>query len=320
MNNSRGLSLLSSTISSLSSSFSSHLVGGAINAQRSSLNIQQNNFTGNNASYGGAIYCLNCPNGNISYSLFTYNTAQYDGGAIYISNGKMKMDSNTLLFNSANNGGGIGGSTTDITMNNTIVNYNYAKSNGGGIHAYISYLYLSNITISHNVANSSGGGLNIDDNFSGQKLNVNTLEMVNNTARVDGGAIRMVRSSFAMSNLTCIGNNASTGTGGCLTMAPTYGYLNDSKIINNTAVRGGGLGANLQSSTLTSYVRVEIRGNKASNDGGGLYILGEALLEDLNITDNVAVNSAGGLFLSVASCILSFISISLSLFPSHPVI
>lgn len=187
---------------------------------------------------------------------------------------------------------------------------------GGGISAYgFISISLKGVTVSGNKATSKGGGISIGDTGSG--LNVQSSVIEGNIA-ANGGGIYSETYRFDILN-TEIRNNKATSEGGGLYSIEIFNNdsdntfnVIDSKFLDNTATNGGGIALSnsegqsfLGHSTFTS---VDISGNSASGNGGGIYCISKSKIQfnGIEFSNNTAKN--GGAVYSGGNNVLTFSS------------
>ena len=136
--------------------------GGSVYAVNSSLSIKHTKFENNIAGmFGGTVTSVNCFM-NIEYSKFqnhsVLNEVIGQGGVLYLLFNSTREISHTLLSNChANSGGAITANSTKIIMSNTSV-----------------------------IANTGSA----EDLIDGNTFKINNSKFINNSAPLDGGAIR----------------------------------------------------------------------------------------------------------------------------------
>ena len=133
-------------------------IGGAI-VNFGALNIVDSIFSGNTASYGGAIFTCPVATLNISDTVFSGNSAAASGGAIYNS-GEASISDSQFSGNSAYYGGAI--------YNSGEASISISGSQFSGNSAYY------------------GGAIN---NSGGASISISGSQFSGNSARRDGGAI-----------------------------------------------------------------------------------------------------------------------------------
>ena len=121
--------------------------GGAIGTQRfsGSISVNDSEFKGNEAEFGGgAIYVLGGTT-NISGSAFISNRGSGFGGAIEASGGQMTIENSTFHRNSSSNGGGISVSGGAVTMTHlTLLDNTSSYGEGAAIRQWNGSAVLRN--------------------------------------------------------------------------------------------------------------------------------------------------------------------------------
>ena len=195
-----------------------------------------------------------------------------NGGGIYISDGELIMDNVVIRENSARDHGGgiyVTGSRLEITGDSEI-SHNVAGDTAGGIYSNNSIVFFVDAEVSENETSSGGGGgLYFTSDSIGFTLSIMTSTFKKNTARLDGGGLRIsnafgniVRSSFT--------ENSADDGGGIKIYNSTLSIENTT-ISTNTARVGAGLSSLGSELTLT---HVTLAYNTATEHGGGLLING----------------------------------------------
>jgi autotransporter family porin len=263
------------------------------------------------ASNGGGI--SNEGTLTVTHCILKDNTAFYDGGGLYIDHSKVTVKDCIIRDNEAMNGGGIfvngegnpgifvnGEGGTDVTASLNLINSQVLcnKANyGGGIYNDAengdvkSILNLVDSQVFGNTAILDGGGIYNDgrNNFDATAiLTLTSSQIYGNTAANGGGIYNDGRyggaATVTIANSQIYGNKAiatsfpapciggggiyNNGQGGKATAT-----LTNSQIFGNTGYLGGGI-KNLDG-TLNVYFS-QITGNKAKQDGGGIYWAGTA--------------------------------------------
>ena len=165
----------------------------------------------------------------------------------------------------------------DVTIQNGTISGGNA-TNGGGVQIKNGSVVLESCSIVENSA-INGGGIYISGNSS---VEIIDCDISYNSASNAGGAIHMAT----------LNENSNT----CSLVRTT--------VTENTAVSGGGISmgaANFESLQSTSTIRVKtgtsISNNKASKDGGGVYLRGNGsrfVMEDGVIFGNESDAGSGG--------------------------
>ena len=220
------------------------------------------NFYGNN--YGGAIYTDDL-NSHASVTIenctFKGNYAQY-GGAIYMGAGVLNVTDSTFLNNSA---------------------YNY----GGAIACeYIGDIFISKSKFYNSKSIDDAGGCIYVK--SSNRLSVNEVDIVNSSSTF-GSAVTNLNTDVSLSQVNMANNNAKYDGGAVYHMYGSFSSVN-SIFTNNSASNGGALfidnstGVFVRSSTFTN--------NKASNTGGAIYSLLNKLNSPYGLYNRFSSNDA----------------------------
>ncbi len=175
---------------------------------------------------------------------------------------------------------------------------------GGGIYIYLAEATITDTTVYSNTA-PIGGGLYLNESDS--TLNGNRI--LNNTASGNGGGIYFQRSSARLNRNLLYHNGSSIGGGG-LYIGASSATLSGNRIYSNTATTGGGVQTSSSADVLDGNF---ITDNVAIQRGGGLYIerinttgLSPALTNNF-VSDNRVVQTAGegaGIYIFGSSPIL----------------
>jgi hypothetical protein len=180
----------------------------------------------------------------------TLNATIITGGSFFpgagINNalgGTLTLNNSTVSGNHAdpgsNRGGGIRNSGT-ATLNHSAVSGNSAQF-GGGIDNDGGVLTLINSTISGNTA-LIGGGISTTTNFNGN-VTLNNSTVSENTTINGGAGITVLAGTLTLNNSTVSGNTTNGQGGGINTQfaSQTVVTLNNSTVSGNSATSGGGI-------------------------------------------------------------------------------
>ncbi len=282
---------------------------------------------GNDADeWGGGLYLLEVDELVASATELTDNSAQHGGGAVLAEVELVELDGVTVDGNQATGdgdsawAGGIWAEFVDVVCTDTTVSGNRASSvvdngaagglllydatwtggtiedneaaYGAGLFAYNSGTAgapgLSGITVQDNTASAWGGGF-----YAQGDLDCEDSTVADNTAEAaGGGALQTSTGSTATldGGGTCVltGNEATHGGG--LLLYEDLGRIDavDLELSGNEASWGGGLytyGGDADG--------LVIDGNVGFTGGGGVYSIGEAVLEDSSVSANEAEYGAG---------------------------
>lgn len=211
------------------------------------------------------------------------------GGGIY-SAGKLLIEDSVIENNRAYQGAGIlvSGTASVLEMKNSTICSNIATTSasseenpaedglGGGIHADESSRMVinGNMKISDNAA-SNGGGVYLEEAAKIQLLGTETknIRITNNRAAVSGGGLYNKAGTVSGTQVIISNNESSLSGGGITSSGNSWFYLSDVKVVDNQAKTGGGIA--FEGGTVywseTSKGKSSLRGNTASEKGGGIY-------------------------------------------------
>ncbi len=217
------------------------------------------------------------------------NRALYGGGVSLASGGGLNLTEVTLLSNDATLGGGLHllGSATVHASN---LEGNTADTGGGAWVGPTGGLTLTSSSIRNSFASNNGGGLWLEGTAS-----LSQLGLHDNIA-IDGAGLYAAPASTLILSDGNLRDNIATGAGGALYLA-TDANLDHLEIFGNNAADGGGV--YLASSTSLSLNTTGLHDNTALQ-GGGLYVLGDLVMNRIDLTRNHAA-TGGGLFLAGGS-------------------
>ena len=239
----------------------SNRVGGGIECRPGSMygaspTIRHNYFSGNSATYGGAIYADGSASPVITDNTFYYNTGTA-GVTFYCSYGSPVFSGNVCTgdFASYLCGGLYLLNTSNAVISGNTINYCTTAGISGSSN--------SNLTITGNTIGGSGEGIDC----SGGSAIISSNTLTSNTA---GGGIHCSSLSSAS-----IFNNKISGNSGT-----SY---------------GGGIYCNNSSSTVLAIYNNFITGNTATSKGGGIYLSGgtQSSVTNNTIANNTCSGSCG---------------------------
>ena len=298
--------------------------GGAINSFSSDAVIDDTIFTNNHATTLGGAISSRSSDMFIHNSQFRNNSAMFSGGAIYyhISSGITDLKNTIFERNSANASGGA------VMLYHTVVSFydchfrqNHAGVSGGALHLLYRNLIpnqIKNSSFELNYAGSKGGAIycncastkyfiksegSMKSNFaerggflcaSDSNLLLEGKFNIHNNKAVQGGAIYANHSSIHLkpTSTVTVFNNTAENAGGAL-------YMNSSEILIFTDEER--TLSPLDQAEDNNYSIFNVIKNRAiKGSGGGIYATASAIIflaAYINITDNVAEDKGGGLFL-----------------------
>lgn len=233
------------------------------------------------------------------------NTASEKGGAIYvdginISSSQNQDDNISISANSITGEGGLGGAiyvtNGNVTLGNSTINQNSAtKGNGGG-------LYVDNGTLS--IASSKVASFESNGAKDGGAAYVNgtvtvggTANITSNQASEDGGGIFVNNGNFTVTGQVNISSNTSAGKGAGAYIGAGTVSIKSCSISNNTATGdGGGLYLGSGELEIGDDADNTITKNKAANGAGVCIADGTLSVNQCDISDNIASNYGGGVY------------------------
>ena len=244
-----------------------------------------------------------------TYVLIDNNEAYNWGGGVYLANAantanknQLTIENGTISYNTAKtqNGGGVYvGAYSDLVMNGGEINNNTTATWGGGIWVGGSEakVTLKGGKIHHNTTPMNGGGL-CAQSYGFIKLD--GTEIYNNEAKEGGGIFATINAKVEVHSGKVHHNTATATGGGLSVIASSTIKIIGGEIYQNNAVDGGGLsiGDYNNRAVVLTLADGKIYGNTASNNGGGISLVGSnATLQGGDIYGNTAI-SGGGIFLN----------------------
>lgn len=265
--------------------------GGIFSAEGNVLDVSGSTIQGNKADNGGGIHMGEARDTSKTPSKATITDTKIldneaigsgEGGGVYV--GGPRADATLKGCTVANNksvstGGGIAAKLGTVTLDDTTVENNQAVNGGGLFHLGIAVpgsLTLQNGSIiRNNTASSMGGGLFLWGNVG---LKSDNSEISGNKALYGAGiAASQYTANFASPKLelvdTKVNNNGDANTvmgGGIYAASGVTVTSKNTKFLDNTANSGGGILLYLNSSA--DLNNSEVGGNKATGNGGGVYV------------------------------------------------
>ena len=171
-------------------------------------------------------------------------------------------------------GGGVAiTDSANINLTSVMITNNQGADGGGLYLDASSQAVLSEPWISGNAATSSGGGV-----YSAGKIQLNSAEVVENTAEVHGGGIFATGLSPEVLDSNLWGNVAGSNGGGIAIDSASVGSGVNPRIfetelwINQAGGDGGGIWMNASGEYYLKKLLVVL--NSAEGDGGGLWVSG----------------------------------------------
>jgi uncharacterized repeat protein (TIGR01451 family) len=211
-------------------------------------------------------------------------------------------------FNAPTGGDGAGirvVGTSSLTLNNDIVQNNWAQS-GGGVFSAAGPVTLDATTVRNNKGNFQGGGV-----AAASIVVWDHSVVTGNTATLDGGGLLGVGigGPITVTDSSVTNNQAGNGDGGGIlgygNITVTNSTVSGNATMNQAAFpRGNGGGIAQDGNGYVTVMNSLITSNSSAttyvgHGGGGIYIGagGNATIKDSAIASNSSVNGGGGLFL-----------------------
>ena len=285
---------------------------------------------------GGAFHITGSGTSAFNGTRFESNLAGSEGGAVWNAAGStmfltaVEIDNNIASGNAADNGGGgIFNNGGSVFVNNSAISNNVADGNsgsGGGALSVDGVIRFDNSLIDGNQAARAGGGIEVIEGratFNNATLNSNTTGVVLTAAPGNGGGLHVSGNEAVVtfSNSTISSNSAANQGGGLWNQTGSLLFLDDNtSLFSNTAQGVGGAVYNrgflsaLDTAfttnnseddggaiytTPTGRTRIDnsrLDSNTASDDGGGVFNLGNLFALDSVFANNVAGNTGGAIF------------------------
>ena len=299
-------------------------VGGAIIGVHSVIDISQSTFESNKkVEIGGALFAEHGSFINVRNSIFINNQA-WQGGVLHSSCSNIMIESTGFVNNAGSYGGVLSSYNSNIRIETSDFHSNIATQEGGVLDFSASNITISDSYFTNN--NSSTGAVIYA--IQGSKLECNnTIIFANNSADKFaliysfGSEVKLHHSGTVIfsnnlgslvafnSNITFMGyitfvNNQPLQTtinsfqeGGAITLIQSNAFLDGTcEFQHNQAENGGAIYAT--ESKLFVNSDVTIASNKATRNGGGVYLLNSELNCQRESTfvllNNTAMHKGGG--------------------------
>ncbi|MEE8355967.1 MAG: hypothetical protein V3R33_01545, partial [Anaerolineales bacterium] len=230
------------------------------------------------------------------------------GGAVFSEDSEVHINSTDFFWNDAEHGGAIytrrsaAGETSQLLIDHSVFSMNEAVGNGGAIFSQNSDLELEDGLVSHNLADSCGaiqlGGYPGLDVAAGD---LETAAQIHSSSKIFsssisnndaisgfGGGVCHLMGELDIHDTEFIDNYTPTYGGGLISMDQLY--ISGSDFIINEAERGGGLviGFPLDDNNYISPT----------------YLNHQAYIDQSSISDNIAQDAGGGIWIHNGAAIL----------------
>ena len=277
--------------------------GGALLINFGGHTLYNSSFASNTAAVGGAMYQADGDT-LVSQGTFSSNSAGV-GGGLYVVEGTLMLTETTLRENEAIFGGAIYSDNTSPTLENCLLDDNYALLEGGGLYNEMGSPSLVDCIIEGNVSLADGGGIY---NILGE-VSLTDCDVVGNFAFSLGAGMYNVEGELLAVG-TLFSYNSALGGGGLYNVQSSP-ILDDCAFSHNTATYSGGGMYNLDSNL--SFERCTFTDNKSEWDRGGAIanFSSDSVIVSSTFSDNDAKGKGGAIYnesstLQILNCVFWF--------------
>jgi hypothetical protein len=214
--------------------------GGGAWFHESSTMLIDCEFTDNEARYAGGAIFASGSSLTVTRCVLQDNAAfgsadSYEGGGgLYIARGTLEMTDGVISSNFAPYGGGFGTNLGAVlTFERTRITGNSATLWGGGFQATQATVFLTRCEVIGNTCAGSGGAAYFFYSSSGGNSQFADCMIVDNSAGLQGGAIRCLSDSPLVTGCTFVGNAAGNEGSGI------HAQYHSSPIVENTIIANG---------------------------------------------------------------------------------
>ena len=279
-------------------------------------------ITGNKAPNAGGIIVQGKAHLVMTGGSVTGNEATSSGGGgVYVNSASADIRGAARIQNNTATryGGGIYSNTSTVTITGVTVSGNYAKSGSGGMHALKGAVTIKDAVFAENSTDVAAGGLCATKDC---QLLIENSVFEKNTANNAGGVLLQNWAKATLNNCIIRENKTAEGSG-LYVYSDVEATVNGGRITDNIAhtkldkngktVGGIGAGVYLHTATATRTGRsvlqlndVEISGNTAERDGGGVYVDKQMVcyLKGCTVQNNTAGGMGAGIFQNTG-CVLT---------------
>lgn len=251
--------------------------GGGIYASNATVNIVNSIISANrNAAHGGGVWAGSSSTITITNCTISGNLVTTAGGGINAFSANVTITSSTINNNTAHSGGGIyANSPSNVTITGTTINDNTANY-GGGVKVYAASLTLDNSIINGNTAGYEGGGCYAE--YATLNVIGCTISSNSTTRYQAGGIFINDRAKATITDSTISNNNATYGSGICVSGLSTLKFQNNTINGNIATTNGGGIWKSTDSNitnnnneSLTTPAAVEAINEFSNNSPDNVY-------------------------------------------------
>ena len=241
----------------------------------------------------------------------SYDTSPY-GGAVYVSDASAQLELERCVFenNSAETGGalyvagGLIANATDFISNSATTAAGDDGAAGAVGLSGTKTVSFTDCKFHYNTAVRHAGALQ-NNGAAGMKLNITRGEFIGNsttqTAKGGGGALsfRGSKTETVIDGVTLSGNTAGKEGGAMRINAANTVVVQNTDILSNTAVNGGGIFVNAGNVDFGGM----LKGNTATDKGAAIYVAGKSVtrLNNAIITENKSKTYAAGICVNSSS-------------------
>ena len=228
---------------------------------------------------GGGIYVSSGGDIHLSRTVIRRNIAGLDGGGVCVklNDEKSTIANCEIQQNQSSRNGGAVSSTSDggtLKITDTDIKNNESSNDGGGINLYEGTIEMERGSLVDNISSKGGGGANVERKGT---FTANRVTISGNKAETEeGGGIKNIGMTVIQD--CTVSNNSSTSNGGgvysgkTLTVKGTSNSENSTKVVGNTAQKGGGIYIGTSASATNIEGSLYVMDNTTVGDGKGFFL------------------------------------------------
>ena len=277
-------------------------IGGAVYSE-GELELVRTSVTGNQAvpgastaGFSGGVYLVGA-DAEVTDCLFSLNSASTNTSGCSLYNAYASSGSGTVTVTGTDFIGNTGGSGAAIansgqmTLVGCLIEGNDAGLGSAVANAIGTPVMVMTSCILRGNLGEDGAAL---DNAASATMTLTDCLLENNTSSDDGGALLNL-GTLTIDLCTFRSNFATSGDGGALAHLAGTMTLTNTTFDANQALRGGGMFTKNLSGGSSRTESCTFKDNLAINDGGAIYIYGDAELYQTTISGNTAGQYGGGI-------------------------
>jgi len=270
--------------------------GGGISLRsNATATLSNTELSGNSAgNFGGGVHLQTAWLYTDSGTVISDNYALFGGGIFAGSSSNVSISENSSIYdNIAGNGSGGGFYTNggSLTISNSMISTNSSSSSGGAISATRTTIEISDAILNGNTAAGIAGGVYASDG----PLSIISSDIIGVPNEQTGSGVRVRRGDLHIIDSTISGHSAGNiVSGGAVYFNSGSLIIERSRLLNSSGYYGGGI--HIRSVTEPARLDdVEVRGNQASRNGGGISLLSDNVsITRAQITQNSTQRGGGG--------------------------